>query len=65
MATGDGHVLVVTTNGEVFSWGRNDMGQLGCGRAVDFIAKPEPIDLYQSAIVIAKEDYSAVISVFG
>lgn len=65
VATGDGHILVVTTNGEVFTWGRNDMGQLGVGSAVDYLSSPEPIALYQASSVYAREDYSAVVSVFG
>ncbi len=65
VATGDGHVLIVTTNGEVFAWGRNDKGQVGCGSSVEYISRPEAIPLYQSREVFAKEDYSAVVSVFG
>lgn len=32
---GGGHVLIVTVNGQVWSWGQNDAGQLGIGNYVN------------------------------
>jgi len=34
IAAGVGHVLALTTDGDVFSWGWNGEGQLGCGTGV-------------------------------
>ena len=31
LAPGFGHVLALTENGEVYAWGRNSQGQVGCG----------------------------------
>jgi len=32
MATGFGHVMILTENGEVYAWGRNSQGQVGNGK---------------------------------
>ena len=32
IATGRTHVLALDTTGKVYSWGRNDFGQLGLGQ---------------------------------
>jgi len=34
IATGRSHVLALTENGAVYSWGKNDKGQLGLGQNV-------------------------------
>ncbi len=34
VATGFGHVLILTENGEVYAWGRNSQGQVGNGKTV-------------------------------
>ncbi len=34
IACGSGHTVVLTTEGEVFTWGRGDDGRLGKCRAV-------------------------------
>src|SRR5688572_13975215 len=31
IVSGDGHYLALTDNGVLYSWGRNDFGQLGLG----------------------------------
>lgn len=40
IALGDGHAVVLKKNGSVFSWGRNDCGQLGDGTVSD---RAEPV----------------------
>ena len=32
IATGRNHVLALDTSGKIYSWGRNDYGQLGLGQ---------------------------------
>ncbi|XP_076151060.1 putative E3 ubiquitin-protein ligase HERC4 [Alosa pseudoharengus] len=40
VACGNIHSLALSTGGEVFSWGKNSLGQLGLGKAVDIQAAP-------------------------
>ncbi|WP_232342915.1 InlB B-repeat-containing protein [Bifidobacterium choladohabitans] len=42
VAAGDSHVLAIGSDGIVYSWGRNDHGQLGDGTATDRY-KPQPV----------------------
>jgi hypothetical protein len=43
VACGDTHTLAVTAEGELFSFGRNQNGQLGLGTAQDAIL-PQPVE---------------------
>ena len=42
VAAGDSHVLAIGSNGILYSWGRNDHGQLGDGTTTDRY-KPQPV----------------------
>lgn len=44
MATGFGHVMMLTENGEVYAWGRNSHGQVGNGKTKK-IAEPYKLPL--------------------
>jgi alpha-tubulin suppressor-like RCC1 family protein len=48
MACGDTHTLAVTASGELFSFGRNQNGQLGLGTTSDAIT-PQPVEALKVA----------------
>ena len=51
ISVGEGHCLALSTNGECFSWGENDFGQLGLGKETnEIIGNPTKIkfDIYES-----------------
>lgn len=52
IAAGSGHVLALSTSGEIWAWGRNDSGQLGIGNTLTK-KKPEKIPGLSTAIAIA------------
>ncbi|QDZ21158.1 RCC1 -like regulator of chromosome condensation protein [Chloropicon primus] len=51
VSIGYGHVLAVTTEGKVFSWGKNFYGQLGVGDHRDK-ATPQPVTHLQEETVV-------------
>jgi len=55
------HALALTMDGQVYSWGANDRGQLGLGHTQD-IRRPHLVpDLYNVAAVSCGEKHSAAI----
>lgn len=68
IASGKGHVLVLTSNGRIFGWGVNHVGQLGDGTMLDrFVAMeiPLPLDFEQDEHVVhidAKVDQSLALT---
>ena len=51
ISVGEGHCLALSTNGECYSWGENDFGQLGLGKETnEIIGNPTKIkfDIYES-----------------
>src|SRR5271163_1332953 len=45
IAAGDDHVLALSKQGQVFAWGRNDVGQVGSGSLADRQAKPVVVSM--------------------
>ncbi|XP_043917756.1 protein RCC2 [Protopterus annectens] len=45
------HNLLITTDGKLWSWGRNDKGQLGHGDTKR-VEAPKPIDVLESEVVV-------------
>jgi alpha-tubulin suppressor-like RCC1 family protein len=45
IAVGDDHVLALSKQGQVFAWGRNDVGQVGSGSLADRQAKPVVVSM--------------------
>jgi alpha-tubulin suppressor-like RCC1 family protein len=50
ISSGFEHSLALTLEGHVFSWGRNESGQLGISKSVDFINAPKLIKLPKVSI---------------
>ena len=51
ISVGEGHCLALSNNGECYSWGENDFGQLGLGKETnEIIGNPTKIkfDIYES-----------------
>lgn len=73
LALGREHTCVLLTTGDVLCWGRNDLGQLGQGNALDWggqvgqvPAALEPIDLGAAATAItAGGDHSCAVLTTG
>lgn len=45
ISVGDDHVLALSKAGQVFGWGRNDVGQAGTGKLADRQAKPAAVPM--------------------
>jgi alpha-tubulin suppressor-like RCC1 family protein len=68
IACGKSHVLALTESGKVFSWGKNDKGQLGIGQSYSEAERPtliqfdkgiEIIDIFAGdsrSIAVAKQN---------
>ncbi|WED43684.1 RCC1 domain-containing protein [Legionella cardiaca] len=62
LALGDNHVLALTNNGQVYSWGLNDAGQLGLGHT-DYQSTPQLITHLENIThIFAGSDVSFCIS---
>jgi hypothetical protein len=63
MPLNESHSLIVSTHGEVYSWGRNDQGQLGCGDNVDKLIPTKVIAPVRfSSVSAGCYDFSIAIS---
>ncbi|XP_050079447.1 probable E3 ubiquitin-protein ligase HERC3 [Anopheles maculipalpis] len=68
VATGFEHCLLLTTNGDVYSWGGGLRGQLGSGEIVAFSDHPQIVEGLAGVKVIdisAQGWHSAAVSSFG
>jgi alpha-tubulin suppressor-like RCC1 family protein len=45
ISVGDDHVLALSKGGQVFGWGRNDVGQVGSGPLADRRTKPAAVSM--------------------
>ncbi|HXP56565.1 MAG TPA: hypothetical protein VN847_16480 [Streptosporangiaceae bacterium] len=45
ISAGDDHVLALSRSGQVFAWGRNDVGQVGAGSLSDRQARPVAVPM--------------------
>lgn len=48
ISCGSNHSLGLTSNGEVYAWGDNDQGQIGCGSTNRFHSKPVKLNFFQN-----------------
>jgi alpha-tubulin suppressor-like RCC1 family protein len=64
VASGQFHSLALTDSGEVFVWGRNDVGQLGLPESSDTLPKPLPLPS-KTVYVTAGAYYSIFIQEDG
>ncbi len=65
VAAGGNHGLAISVNGEVYSWGRNNKGQLGLGTLID-INSPQKIPGLQNIVAIsAGENFSMALRADG
>ncbi|CAG2170781.1 unnamed protein product, partial [Oppiella nova] len=66
---GENHTLVLTTNGQVYGWGSNKCGQIGCGsRDMDTISTPINIEFpigYKILNIICYELISSAVTPDG
>eukprot|EP00438_Fugacium_kawagutii_P020669 Skav217592 [mRNA] locus=scaffold3512:89584:92656:- [translate_table: standard] len=65
VALGMEHCLIISTNLELFSWGRNHRGQLGLGTTTDTNEPTIVAALAKASFVAAGEDHSAGITAGG
>ena len=61
IAAGSRHSLALTTEGYVYAWGSNSMGQLGFGSAVIEKLSPEMIPNLNNVAGIAAGDYHSLV----
>ncbi len=52
MCCGSDHILCLTRNGEVYAWGRNEWGQIGCGKEDREINSPVKLQYFNGMKVI-------------
>lgn len=67
MACGDSHCLAISTDGEVYSWGRNQNGQLGLGHHDDSL-RPQKVPTFQGVevkMVAAGAEHTVAITASG
>jgi len=48
VSIGESHVLALTDDNEVYSWGNNAMGQAGLGNCISPVLKPRKIPAFES-----------------
>ena len=61
MACGDTHTLAVTDLGELYSFGRNQNGQLGLGTTSDAIT-PQPVEVLKVCLPCSSSQYISCIA---
>ena len=57
IACGDNHVLALSSQGTIYSWGENDYGQLGLGNT-EPVSEPQEISLKKVIRISAGNEYS-------
>ncbi|CAM6066951.1 unnamed protein product [Sphagnum tenellum] len=67
MACGDSHCIVLTSNGEVLSWGRNQNGQLGLGHKEDSLipCKVQALEGKAVKMLAAGAEHTAAVTESG
>ncbi len=55
LSLGDAHLLILTTSGEVFTYGSNEYGQLGLGMQVSCAAEPQRVNYLGSDAGVIKD----------
>lgn len=63
VSSGNDHVLMLTTDGKVYAWGRNYEGQLGLGENITHATSPQEVTSLSENIVIevAAGDYHSFV----
>ena len=64
LATGFGHALALTENGEVYAWGRNSQGQVGCGNTKK-IMTPVKLNLQNIVQIVGGGKFSLALDADG
>lgn len=64
LAPGFGHVLALTENGEVYAWGRNSQGQVGCGNTKKMMT-PVKLSLKNIVQIVAGGKFSLALDADG
>ena len=64
LAPGFGHVLALTENGEVYAWGRNSQGQVGCGNTKKMMT-PVKLGLKNIVQIVAGGKFSLALDADG
>ena len=68
ISCGSNHSLGLTTAGEVYAWGDNDHGQIGCGSTNRFHSKPVKLSFFQGKnikSICCGSNHSVVITTQG
>jgi len=52
LSCGDSFFVVITEDNKVYSWGKNDHGQLGISTTENFIAKPKEVKISEDNEII-------------
>uniref|UniRef100_A0A8V0XYV8 HECT domain-containing protein n=1 Tax=Gallus gallus TaxID=9031 RepID=A0A8V0XYV8_CHICK len=67
IAAGGAHSVVVSLSGAVYSWGKNDFGQLGLGHTEDRDCPSyvEALEHWKAVFISCGEDHTAVLSKNG
>ena len=56
-------VIALSINNKLFSWGRNDRGQLGRGYASEEISRPSSIEMFDNVIIKQIDSYWTTIAI--
>ena len=60
ISCGQNHTLALTRNGDVYGWGGNEWGQVGCGSNDNIITVPTKIEIFLRVKAIACGDYHSL-----
>jgi alpha-tubulin suppressor-like RCC1 family protein len=65
IAAGVYHTLAVTANGNIYSWGLNDHGQLGLGTSGGYQTTPQPVSSLSGVIFVSAGNHSLAVKSDG
>lgn len=68
ISCGSNHSMGLSTNGEVYSWGANDHGQVGCSSPNKFHSKPVKLTFFRNMVIKAiccGSNHSVAMTSFG